>query len=469
MWSGRTEGVCGRYVSVQERADLVELYNATAVGEAPAPSYNVAPTAQVEAVVEHADQKTDQVDRQLRTLQWGLVPSWAKDPKIGNRLINARVETLADKPSWRGPFRRQRAVIPAAGYYEWAPREHDSKVRKQPYYLHPTDPPGVLSFAGLYELWRDPSKEKADPARWLWTAVIITTDATGPAGDIHDRTPLILPRDRVDAWLDPWRTEPDEIYEVLDGIVLESLAVRAVSHPGQSCGHQRPRPDRAAGRAPRRTVATDVDCPRRLNGVGVRRPKPAERCASGAPTDARTSPGCDSSPGAASPSSVRDRSGRRHRAMSTQPTSADCGNGLRRRVYVTTMPAGCAIARGQVTKHDVTELIAHVGEDAGKVGNDDGRAIPRATVERSRGDFRDLLAAERRHGLRAHPLWRVAGTQPSVPGRRLLRTPVGGAKSACLWSAVGRLAAYVTLSASPAVWWSPSRCSSRSVHPDVLA
>jgi putative SOS response-associated peptidase YedK len=158
-----------------------------------------------------------------------LVPSWAKDPKIGNRLINARVETLADKPSWRGPFRRQRAVIPAAGYYEWAPREHDTKVRKQPFYLHPIDPHGVLSFTGLYEMWRDPTKKRSDPARWLWTAVIITTDASGPAGDIHDRTPLILPRDRVDAWLDPSRTEPDEIYEVLDGIVLQPLAVRAVS------------------------------------------------------------------------------------------------------------------------------------------------------------------------------------------------------------------------------------------------
>ena len=138
-------------------------------------------------------------------------PSRVLTPKIGNRLINARVETLAGKLSWRGPFRRQRAVIPAAGYFEWAPRQRDATVRKQPYYLHPTDPNGVLSFAGLYELWRDPSKDKSDPTRWLWTAVIITTDATGPAGDIHDRTPLILPPDRVNAWLDPTRTEPDQI------------------------------------------------------------------------------------------------------------------------------------------------------------------------------------------------------------------------------------------------------------------
>ena len=221
--------MCGRYVSVQERADLVELYNATAVGEELAPSYNVAPTTEVYAVVEHADAKTDKVERQVRDLRWGLVPSWAKDPKLGSRLINARVETLADKSSWRVPFRQQRAVIPAAGYYEWAPRQGDGKVRKQPYYLHPTDPDAVLSFAGLYELWRDPTKDKSDPARWLWTAVIITTDATGPAGDVHDRTPLILPPDRVGAWLDPTRTDPEKIYEVLDGIVLEPLAVRPVS------------------------------------------------------------------------------------------------------------------------------------------------------------------------------------------------------------------------------------------------
>jgi putative SOS response-associated peptidase YedK len=227
-------------VSVQERADLSELYDATAVGEELAPSYNVAPTSDIYAVVEHADPRTEKVDRQIRNLRWGLVPSWAKDPTIGDRLINARVETLADKPSWRGPFRRQRAVIPAAGYYEWGPREHDSAVGKQPYYLHPIDPIGVLSFAGLYEMWRDPSKDNSDPMRWLWTAVIITTDATGPAGDIHDRTPLVLPRDRVDAWLDPSRTHPDQIYEVLNGIVLQPLAVRPVSSRVNRVGTDNP-------------------------------------------------------------------------------------------------------------------------------------------------------------------------------------------------------------------------------------
>jgi putative SOS response-associated peptidase YedK len=113
-------------------------------------------------------------------------------------------------------------------YYEWTPREHDGKVRKQPYYVHPADD-GVLAFAGLYEMWRDPTKADDDPDRWLWTTVIITTDATGAAGEIHDRTPLILPPDRIDAWLDPKRTEPDQVYDVLDGIAMNPLEVRPVS------------------------------------------------------------------------------------------------------------------------------------------------------------------------------------------------------------------------------------------------
>ena len=167
-----------------------------------------------------------------------LTGSMSSGLSVPTRLT--RVETLADKPSWRGPFRRQRAVIPAAGYYEWGPREHDAAVGKQPYYLHPVDPNGVLSFAGLYEMWRDPSKDNSDPMRWLWTAVIITTDATGPAGDIHDRTPLVLPRDRVDAWLDPSRTHPDQIYEVLNGIVLQPLAVRPVSSRVNRVGTDNP-------------------------------------------------------------------------------------------------------------------------------------------------------------------------------------------------------------------------------------
>jgi putative SOS response-associated peptidase YedK len=225
--------MCGRYVSVAEKADLVELYNATAPDPQAAPtSYNVAPTQQITAVLERADKPSDaaggEVHRALRTLKWGLVPTWAKDDRIGAKLINARVETLAEKPAFRRAFGHRRAVIPASGYYEWEPVEVEGKVRKQPYYIHPADD-GVLSFAGLYELWRNPDKSEDDPNRWLWTATIITTQATGAAGEIHERTPLILPRNRVDDWLDPNLTDPDQIKPLLAGIQLDPLEVRPVA------------------------------------------------------------------------------------------------------------------------------------------------------------------------------------------------------------------------------------------------
>ena len=224
-------------MSVKSRADVADLFEAVPVGPELTESFNVAPTDTVYGVVEHA--RDDKVERQIRNVRWGLVPSWAKDTKIGNRLINARVETLAAKPSWRSAFGKHRAIIPARGYYEWSPRDHNGTVRKQPYYLHPADD-GVLAFAGLYELWRDHTKPDDDPDRWLWTAVIITTDATGPSGEVHDRTPLILPYDRVNAWLDPNRTEPNDIYEVLNGIIMQPLDVRPISTAVNKVGNNGP-------------------------------------------------------------------------------------------------------------------------------------------------------------------------------------------------------------------------------------
>jgi putative SOS response-associated peptidase YedK len=220
--------VCGRYVSVQSRTDLQILFDSseTAGDELP-PSWNVAPTDPVYAVVERRAKDSGEVARQLRVAKWGLVPSWAKDPGIGSRLINARVETLADKPAWRKAYAARRAVVPAAGYYEWQPVEVGGKTRKQPYYIHPGDG-GVLPFAGLYELWRDPTKDADDPDRWLFTVTIVTTEARGPLGEIHDRTPLILPTDRIDAWLDPTLTDPDRVGALLAGISVGNLEARPV-------------------------------------------------------------------------------------------------------------------------------------------------------------------------------------------------------------------------------------------------
>jgi len=220
--------MCGRYVSSKTDTDLRTLYDISSPAEPLEPSWNVAPTQPIYGVIERKEKDGQDVERQLRQLRWGLVPSWTTDPKIGSRLINARVETLASKPSWRKAFVKRRGIIPADGYYEWQPVLVEGSVRKQPYFIHPADG-GVLSFAGLYELWRDPAKDADDPERWLWTATIITTDATGPAGEIHDRTPLILPAERIDDWLDPAITDPAKIEKLIAGIQLDTLEVRPVS------------------------------------------------------------------------------------------------------------------------------------------------------------------------------------------------------------------------------------------------
>jgi putative SOS response-associated peptidase YedK len=230
--------MCGRYVSVARMAELIEQYKATNPGDGkePEPSYNVAPTNKVYAVLER--DRDSGTAREVHAVRWGLVPAWWKpgiDPKTGKAktlptLHNARADRVATAPSWRGPFARRRAVIPAAGYYEWLPTEDtDGKPFKQPYYIHPAAADGMLSFAGLYELWPDPAKDEDDPDRWLWSAAIITHHATWLAGVMNDRTPVILPADRIDAWLDPELTDKDTVQDLISGIEYEPLQVRAVS------------------------------------------------------------------------------------------------------------------------------------------------------------------------------------------------------------------------------------------------
>ncbi|HET7683269.1 MAG TPA: SOS response-associated peptidase [Marmoricola sp.] len=194
--------MCGRYASSRKPEDLVEEFDIRGpVAPALEPDYNVAPTKEVYAVL----QRPDSDERQLRVLTWGLVPSWAKDPAIGNRMINARVETVAEKPAYRRAFAKRRTILPADGYYEWYVTSQltaKGKPVKQPYFIRPRDG-GVLAMAGLYEIWRDPDAAEDDPHRFRWTTTVITTTAEDELGHIHDRMPMMLPRERYDAWLDP--------------------------------------------------------------------------------------------------------------------------------------------------------------------------------------------------------------------------------------------------------------------------
>ena len=183
--------MCGRYASSRRPEDLIEEFEVvdSRVPEALNPDYNVAPTKEVYAVVERPPSKEEgekgaPAERQLRTLTWGLIPSWAKDPKIGSRMINARMETVAEKPSFRRAFSSRRCLLPADGYYEWYATSElgkSGKPLKQPFFIRPKDH-GVLAMAGLYEIWRDPDKAEDDPDRFRWTCTVITTDAEDDVG-----------------------------------------------------------------------------------------------------------------------------------------------------------------------------------------------------------------------------------------------------------------------------------------------
>jgi putative SOS response-associated peptidase YedK len=193
--------MCGRYVSVAADSDLTDEFDVEEiVDEQPELSWNVAPTDPVRVVLERRPNDAPESAapvRQLRTARWGLVPSWSRDAKGGARMINARIETVTEKPAFKKAAAQRRCLVPALGYYEWQKRDG----AKVPYFLH--DPQGeLLAFAGLYELWRDHDKADDDPTRWLWTCTIITQQATDLLGEIHDRNPVVVPPQLRAEWLD---------------------------------------------------------------------------------------------------------------------------------------------------------------------------------------------------------------------------------------------------------------------------
>lgn len=214
--------MCGRYASSRKPADLVEEFGVDRVDVSTPlePDFNVAPTKDVYAVLDRHprhDGAEAIPQRRLATVTWGLVPSWAKDRSIGNRMINARVETLAEKPAFKRAFSKRRCLLPADGYYEWYPaqRSDGGKPVKQPFFIRPKDG-GILAMAGLYEIWRDPAVAgDDDPGAWLWSATVITTRAEDSLGQIHDRMPMLVERTRYDEWLDASATEPGTLRPLL--------------------------------------------------------------------------------------------------------------------------------------------------------------------------------------------------------------------------------------------------------------
>ncbi|MBY4035876.1 SOS response-associated peptidase [Rhodococcus fascians] len=228
--------MCGRYASTRSDSDLQAVFEiAETVGDEVPPSYNVAPTQTIRTVLERAPKDEPESDavRQLRSVRWGLIPSWAKDAKIGSRLINARSETITEKPSFKKAASRRRCIIPADGYYEWEKRDG----AKVPYFLHEQ---GVLAMAGLYELWRDPTKADDDEDRWVWSATVLTSPAADALGHIHDRSPVVLPPELRASWLDPTLTDLGEVSELLAAIPEPRLEPYEVSTAVNSVKNNNP-------------------------------------------------------------------------------------------------------------------------------------------------------------------------------------------------------------------------------------
>ena len=155
-------------------------------------------------------------------VRWGLVPAWAKDPSIGAKLINARAETVESKPSFRSSFARHRCLIPASGFYEWKVVSENGKVRRQPYYVRPAEGDGLFAFAGLLVRWRSGIGED------LVTACIITTEANALMAPIHDRMPVMLPRQHWSAWLDRTQQDPAALAPLMSGLPDDAMQARAV-------------------------------------------------------------------------------------------------------------------------------------------------------------------------------------------------------------------------------------------------
>ncbi|MDQ3713073.1 MAG: SOS response-associated peptidase [Acidobacteriota bacterium] len=207
--------MCGRFSSSSKPEQIKKEFKAAVEDPAIlAPRYNIAPTQMIPVVLNREG------ERIVAALKWGLVPSWAKDAAIGSRMINARAETLTEKPSFREAYKSRRCIVPATGFYEWQRAE---KGAKQPFYFYLTNKE-VFGFAGLWEEWLD--KESGES---LETCTIITTEANDVLKPVHDRMPVILKAGDYDEWLDPKESDTGKLQKLLAPYPPDEMNSHAVS------------------------------------------------------------------------------------------------------------------------------------------------------------------------------------------------------------------------------------------------
>jgi len=204
--------MCGRFTLSYKANELQLALGLKDVPQEMVPRYNIAPSQPLAAVL-------DEKSRNVEFLYWGLVPSWAKDVQIGSRLINARAETVDEKPSFRAAFQRRRCLILADGFYEWK-KTGDKKMPSIPFYFHMKDK-RPFAFAGIWEIWHSPDGGE------LWSAAIITTKANSVVAPIHERMPVILDQKEMWEWLKP--NSPAVVKNMLKPYPKEDLTVYAVN------------------------------------------------------------------------------------------------------------------------------------------------------------------------------------------------------------------------------------------------
>jgi len=216
--------MCGRFVSASSPGDIADYFGATSVSETlTEPNFNVAPSVPVPVVTANRDAPDE---RTLDLMRWGLIPFWAKSASIGNKMINARVETITEKSAFRDSVKKRRCIVPADAFYEWTAVADPTakKPRKQPWCIRRNDG-APFAFAGLFASWKDPEGDG--------TRVRSCTIVTGPANEamrpIHDRMPIMIAPHQWDAWLNPDDPDAQAIIDALEAPPVELFSIHAVS------------------------------------------------------------------------------------------------------------------------------------------------------------------------------------------------------------------------------------------------
>jgi putative SOS response-associated peptidase YedK len=216
--------MCGRFTLTVDPAEIKDAFAGTEFPPQFAPRFNIAPTQPVLVIPNDGTNRAD-------FFVWGLIPSWAKDPSIGNRLINARGETLAEKPSFRGSYKYHRCLILADGFYEWKVQP-GTKV-KVPYFIHMKNRQ-PFAFAGLWDEWHSPDGSQ------IRSCTIVTIEPNDLMASIHNRMPVILPSDAYTQWIDPAVRTPDSLQALIKPYPAEEMAAYPVSTLVNSPQNDRP-------------------------------------------------------------------------------------------------------------------------------------------------------------------------------------------------------------------------------------